>query len=77
MQKPIDKGTELWMMFGEFFKLYSKYGNPENTDEYWKALINGTIKFGEDFEKCSDGFSIKLSFAILEHLYEKERASRV
>lgn len=51
MQKPIDKGTELWMMFGEFFKLYSKYGNPENTDEYWKALINDTIKFGEDFEK--------------------------
>lgn len=77
MQKPVNKGTELWEMFGAFFKLYSKYGIPENKSEYWKPLMDEAVKFGEDFKKCSDGLSIKLAFAILEHLYEKEKANRV
>lgn len=37
--KTIIKGTEEWEMFKDFWNLYKNYGMPEDTKEYWRALV--------------------------------------
>ena len=35
----LEKGTEEFMMFGEYFNLCKKYWDVSDTDEYWEGLI--------------------------------------
>ena len=46
-EKRITKGSEEWMMFGDYFEICQKHWEVELTDEYWEQLIR---KDATDFE---------------------------
>lgn len=35
----LEKGTEEWMFWGDFFQFAKKYWDVEDSDEYWASLI--------------------------------------
>lgn len=37
-------------MFGEIFKFYKKYYHPENTDEYWEAVMKDSGELHEKYK---------------------------
>lgn len=59
----LEKGTEEWMMFGEYFNLCKKYWQVNTTDEYWDALITDSNNFAD---KYKFPLATKLVFAFLE-----------
>ena len=46
----LEKGTEEWMMFGDFFNLCKKYWNPNDSDEYWTDILIDSQIFYDKFK---------------------------
>ena len=69
--KMFAKGTEEWMMFKDYYELCQKYFEPENTVEYWSALI---AEFSMFNEKYKSEFATQLCIALfntMEYKFEK------
>lgn len=69
--KRFAKGTEEWMMFKDFYEICQKYFEPENSIEYWNALIAEISIFNE---KYKSDFATQLCVALfntMEHKFEK------
>lgn len=49
--KRVLKGSEEYMMFGEFWRLYQEFYFPENNQEYWDCLVAKTNIFYENYNK--------------------------
>lgn len=71
--KTIIKGTEEWEMFKDFWNLYKNYGMPEETEEYWRALV---IDIGKFVNKYNNSFSKHLTLALYSELEEQWKKGR-
>ena len=58
----LEKGTEEWQMFGDYFNLCKKYWKPTLDDAYWDNLINDVDKFVKKFESIGLAKQIALTF---------------
>ena len=38
----LEKGTEEWMFWSDFFQLCKKYWDIHNSEDYWRSLANAT-----------------------------------
>ena len=74
MNKIIDKNSQEWQMFRDFYKIYQEYAIPEQTDEYWKKVINVCADFGEKYADASQELSKSMAIALLENLYKRGKA---
>ena len=61
------RGTEEFMMFGDFYNLFKEFWFPEDTDEYWEELIEESEKF---YKKYGSVYAKHLALAILGALEE-------
>jgi hypothetical protein len=63
---------EEFNMFGELFNLYKKHYKPEQSDQYWKDVL-------DDFKALNNKYGTQLSkdlsHAIMDELERKERGS--
>lgn len=60
----LEKGTEEFMMMGDYFYLVKKYWNVQSDDRYWNELKKSVNEFVEKYKMFS--FSKKLAMAFLE-----------
>lgn len=74
MTKQIEKGSEEWQMFGDFYKLYQEFAIPEETPEYWKKVFKACADFGEKYAAVSQELSKSMAIALLENLYKRGKA---
>ena len=65
MKKDVKQGSEEFECFGEIFSLYKEIGTVENTDEYWKEVID---KIRAYMEKHSNPLGRELGLAIMSVL---------
>ena len=49
--KKFTKETKEFQMFQEFWTIFQKYGQIENTEEYWKNFTDDARKFAEKYGK--------------------------
>lgn len=47
--KKFGKETKEFQMFQEFWTIFQNFGEVENTEKYWKELINSSRKFSEKY----------------------------
>lgn len=59
----LEKGTEEFVMFGDFFNICKKYWDVKNTDEYWENLISELGKFIENYKEIELSREIALAFS--------------
>ena len=59
----LEKGTEEFMMFGEYFNLCKKYWDVSDTDEYWEGLICDLNKFIKKYKEIELSREIALAFS--------------
>ena len=62
--KKFGKETPEFQMFQEFWTIFQNFGQVENTEEYWKELINSSRKFSEKYGE----FGKQLMIATYEEL---------
>ena len=70
----LEKGTEEFMMFGEYFNLCKKYWNITDTDEYWESIIADATSFSEKYKSIP--LAVKISVAFLESQNIKSQSRR-
>ena len=47
--KKFTKETKEFQMFQELWSIFQKFGQIENTEEYWNDFINNARKFAEKY----------------------------
>ena len=47
--KKFGKETKEFQMFQEFWTIFQNFGEVENTEKYWKELIDSSRKFSEKY----------------------------
>lgn len=52
MKAKLNKGTEIFKFFGEFYNFLSDHYVPENTDEYWESTRVKSEEILKKYEKC-------------------------
>lgn len=65
MKKDVKQGSEEFECFGEIFSTFKEIGTVENTDEYWKEVID---KIRAYMEKHSNPLGRELGLAIMSVL---------
>lgn len=58
----LEKGTEEWQMFGEYFNLCKKHWDVKNTDEYWDMVIKETDEFYSKYKSILLAKKLALAF---------------
>lgn len=67
--KKIPSGSEEFMMFKEFWRIYQEYYDPEDNEQYWESAMNDISRFYQDFAE----FPIALELALaLTSCFEKK-----
>lgn len=61
----IEKGTELFQMFQDYWKLMQENWKIEDSEEYWQKVILDVDKF---YYKYNTQFALQLAFAYLNEL---------
>lgn len=59
----LEKGTEEWMFWSEFFQFAKKYWDVKNDDEYWQLLIRDADRL---YKKYKSYLSKKFILAFLD-----------
>lgn len=59
----LERGTEEFELFGEYFKLCKKYWDVKDTDEYWKELVQAVKDFPKKYN--NDDFAVALAIAFV------------
>jgi hypothetical protein len=67
----LEKGTEEFMMFGDFFQLCKKYWKIENTEIYWDYVVKDFDKFVEKYREIPLCKGLTIAF-----IEEQERKSK-
>lgn len=52
MKKNIGKGTEIFDFFGDFYRFLGTHYEPEDTEEYWEAMMNDSMRVLEKYAAC-------------------------
>lgn len=58
----LEKGTEEWMFWSDFFQFCKKYWNVESRNEYWESLIRESEELNSKYNTL---FSRKFIIAFL------------
>ena len=72
MEKQFQKGTEEFMMFADFYELCKRFWIPEDTEEYWEALVNESQKFSRKYGSVYARHFAMALIRALEELSRKE-----
>ena len=67
MEKQFQKGTEEFLMFADFYELCKRFWIPEDTEEYWEALVSASQKFSE---KYGSVYAKHLAMGLIDALEE-------
>lgn len=59
----LEKGTEEWMFWSEFFQFCKKYWEPSGDNEYWNNLSK---EANELYDKYQTEFAIEMIFTFLD-----------
>ena len=54
------EGTEERGLFNEYWKLCQNFWQPEDNDEYWKALHDNCVDFGKKYGKFAQDLALSL-----------------
>lgn len=68
----LEKGTEEWQMFGEYFNLCKKFWNVSADDEYWDMLIYVTNEFHKKYKDIPLSKELVLGFVNAQEKRAKE-----
>ena len=60
--KKFQKGTEVWMMFMDFWKICQDFWEPEKDDSYWNALIDSVEFFVEKYKTVHLAKELAIAF---------------
>lgn len=71
MRKKIEKGTEEFVMFSDFYKLIQDYYAAEPSDEFFEEVKNKVDEFHKKYENIP--LSKHLAIALLDNLAEQKR----
>ena len=69
----LEKGTEEWMFWRDFFQLCKKYWEIKDTEEYWRNLVDDANELCEKYEIP---FINRLLIAFLNMQNDKYQASK-
>ena len=67
----LEKGTEEWMMFGDFFNYCKKYWEMKDTDEYWELAIEDGNKLCDKYKDIPMVKKIVMAFLEMQELNAK------
>ena len=70
----IEKGSEEWMFFMDFWKFHQDYYMADNCDDWYVEMMNAGEKLIEKYSKTE--FSDFARGLIFEHFAEVERKAR-
>lgn len=70
IRKKFEKGSEEWQMFMDYWELCQKFWEPEDTDIFWKSVIDEINAF---CKKYGTDFSRKLALALVNELEAKAK----
>ena len=72
--KKLEKGSEEWMFFMDFWKFHQDYYKADNCDDWYVEMMNAGEELIEKYSKTEfSGFARGLVF---EHFAEVERKAR-
>ena len=72
--KKLEKGSEEWMFFMDFWKFHQDYYKADNCDDWYVEMMNAGEKLIEKYSKTE--FSDFARALIFEHFAEVERKAR-
>ena len=72
--KKLEKGSEEWMFFMDFWKFHQDYYRADNYDDWYVEMMNAGEKLIEKYSKTE--FSDFARGLVLEHFAEVERKAR-
>lgn len=72
--KKLEKGSEEWMLFMDFWKFHQDYYRADNYDDWYVEMMNAGEKLIEKYSKTE--FSDFARGLVLEHFAEVERKAR-
>ena len=70
----IEKGSEEWMFFIDFWKFHQDYYSADNCDDWYVEMMNAGEKLIEKYSKRE--FSYFARGLVFEHFAEVERKAR-
>lgn len=68
----LERGTEEFELFGDYFKICKKYWQVESTDEYWEHLIDDCNEFCEKYKDYALAREIARAFCNAQEKNLKE-----
>ena len=68
----LERGTEEFELFGDYFKICKKYWQVESTDEYWENLIDDCNEFCEKYKDYKLAREIARAFCNAQEIIFKE-----
>ena len=72
--KKLEKGSEEWMFFMDFWKFHQDYYRADNCDDWYVEMMNAGEKLIEKYSKTE--FSDFARSLVFEHFAEVERKAR-
>lgn len=63
------KGSDMFCMFGDFYKLCQSFWEPENNDEYFERFVQAQSEFTQKYKQSS--FARALSLALADEINRK------
>ena len=69
MAVKFEKNSKEWLMFQDFWKITQEFWDAEDTEEFWKRLINDISAFGKKYD--NNDFALSLGFALIDELQRK------
>ena len=70
----IEKGSEEWMFFMDFWKFHQDYYKADNCDDWYVEMMNAGEELIEKYSKTE--FSCFARGLVFEHFAEVERKAR-
>jgi hypothetical protein len=73
----LERGTEEYQLFTDYWALCKKYWILNDTDEWWERAINDTNRFIEKYKNSkSNVFALKIGTALIDHLESQKNTRR-
>lgn len=72
--KRIMQGSEEFMMFKEFWRIYQEYYEPEDNEGYWDKLVNDVSRFYTDFADIP--VSYRIAGLLIDYFEEKSKSMK-
>lgn len=74
MAVKFEKGSVEWQMFQDFWELTQEFWDVEDTEQFWKRLVDNVSAFGKRYNH--DKFALGLGYALIDELQRKAGIGR-